>query len=100
MPTADERPPHRAKSRTWLWGSLAAIVFFGAGFATIAWANDRSHNPAPPVAVVTTTTGNNSPTGTTNSAKSTPSKSTAPGTTVPAIGELGAVAVVGDSLSV
>jgi hypothetical protein len=100
MPTADERPPH-AKPRTWLWGSLAAVVFFGAGFATIAWANDRSHTPASPVAVVTTTTtGDNSPTGTTNSATSTPSKSTDPGTTVPAVGALDAVAVVGDSLSV
>ncbi len=103
MPTADERPPKPARSRTWLWASLTALVFFGAGFATIAWANDRSGDHTSPVAVVTTSGHNNSPTGTSTSAISpspSTSKSTSPATTLPAVGELGAVAVVGDSLSV
>jgi hypothetical protein len=104
MPTADERPPKPARSRTWLWASLTAVVFFGAGFATIAWANDKSGDHTSPVAVVTTG-GNNSPTGTSGSANSptsskSKSKSTSPATTVPAVGELDALAVVGDSLSV
>jgi hypothetical protein len=100
MPTADERPPEHPKPRTWLWVSLTAVIFFGAGLATIAWASDRPRDQ-PPVAAVVTTTGNNSPTETVTSAKPTPSTSTAaPGTTVPSVGDLAAVAVVGDSLSV
>jgi hypothetical protein len=106
MPTADERPPKPARSRTWLWASLTALVFFGAGFATIAWANDRSVDHTSPVAVVTTSGESKSPTGTSgtsgsaNSSTPSKSKSTSPTTTLPPVGELNAVAVVGDSLSV
>jgi hypothetical protein len=105
MPTADERPPKPATSRTWLWVSLTVLVFIGAGFATIAWANDRSVAHTSPVAVVTTTGETKSPTGTSGSVtSSTPAKSKStnatPATSVPAVGALNAVAVVGDSLSV
>jgi hypothetical protein len=53
MPTADERPPEHSKPRTWLWASLTAVVFFGAGLATIAWASERPHDQAPAAAGVT-----------------------------------------------
>ena len=99
MPTARERPSDQAKPRTWLWASVAAVVFCAAGFATIAWANDRARDQTPAAQVVATTP-TKSPTGTTNAADTPSSKSATPGTTVPAVGDLDAIAVVGDSLSV